>query len=191
MTGVQTCALPICSSVDYSSAGFAYDPETQTYTKIKIAIAKIDNGIIMLEFTTLAAACEEADLQNIGVVELLTARDSISEAIPSGWSYVSPENSGTEYGTILKTISEIPGTVSSIELTQENVSLSIDGEWAEVGAQPIYITLGSATNSFTLSFDADIPDGVYGTLLSWDSVFGTTTLDSRVVITNEIGRAHV
>ena len=176
------------SSVDYSSAGFAYDPETQTYTKIKIAIAKIDNGIIMLEFTTLAVACEEADLQNIGVVELLAARDSISEAIPSGWSYVSPEDSGTEYGTILKTISEIPGTVSSIELTQENVSLSIDGEWAVVGASPIYVTLGSATNAFTLSFDADIPDGVYGTLLSWDSVSGTTALDSRVVITNDAAK---
>ena len=176
------------SSVDYSSAGFAYDPETQTYTKIKIAIAKIDNGIIMLEYTSLAAACEDADVQNIGVVELLAARDSISEAIPSGWSYVSPEDSGTEYGTILKTISEIPGTVSSIELTQENVSLSIDGEWAEVGTQPIYITLGSATNSFTLSFDADIPDGVYGTLLSWDSVLGTTILDSRVVITNDAAK---
>lgn len=176
------------SSVDYSSAGFVYDPETQTYTKIKIAIAKIDNGIIMLEFTTLVAACEEADLQNIGVVELLAARDSISEAIPSGWSYVSPEDSGTEYGTILKTISEIPGTVSSIELTQENVSLSIDGEWAEVSTKPIYVTLGSATNAFTLSFDADIPDGMYGTLLSWDSVLGTTTLDSRVVITNDAAK---
>lgn len=176
------------SSVDYSSAGFAYDPETQTYTKIKIAIAKIDNGIIMLEFTTLAAACEEADLQNIGVVELLAARDSISEAIPSGWSYVSPADSGTTYGELLKIVSEIPGTVSSIELTQENVSLSIDGEWAEIGAQPIYITLGSATNAFTLSFDADIPDGVYGTLLSWDSVLGTTTLDSRVVITNDAAK---
>ena len=176
------------SSVDYLGLGFEYDAATQTYSKIKTVIAKIDNGIILLEFTTLAAACEEADLQNIGVVELLAARDSISEAIPSGWSYVSPEDSGTEYGTILKTISEIPGTVSSIELTQENVSLSIDGEWAEVSTKPIYITLGSATNAFTLSFDADIPDGVYGTLLSWDSVLGTTTLDSRVVITNDAAK---
>ena len=176
------------SSVDYLGLGFEYDAATQTYSKIKTVIAKIDNGIILLEFTTLAAACKEADLQNIGVVELLAARDSISEAIPSGWSYVSPADSGTEYGTILKTISEIPGTVSSIELTQENVSLSIDGEWAEIGTKPIYITLGSATNAFTLSFDADIPDGVYGTLLSWDSVLGTTTLDSRVVITNDAAK---
>ncbi len=176
------------SSFDYLGLGFEYDAATHTYSKIKTVIAKIDNGIILLEFTTLAAACKEADLQNIGVVELLAARDSISEAIPSGWSYVSPADSGTEYGTILKTISEIPGTVSSIELTQENVSLSIDGEWAEVGAQPIYITLGSATNAFTLSFDADIPDGVYGTLLSWDSVLGTTALDSRIVITNDAAK---
>lgn len=176
------------SSVDYSGLGFEYDAATQSYSKIKTVIAKIDNGIILLEYTTLAAACEEADLQGIGVVELLAARDSISEAIPSGWSYVSPEDSGTEYGTILKTISEIPGTVSSIAITQENVLASADGEWAEVSTKPIYITLGSATNAFTLSFDADIPDGVCGTLLSWDSVLGTTTLDSRVVITNDAAK---
>ncbi len=170
------------SSVDYSSAGFAYDPETQTYSKIKIAIAKIDNGIIMLEFTTLAVACEEADLQNIGVIELLAACDSISEAIPSGWSYVSPEDSGTEYGTILKTISEIPGTVSSIAITQENVSASADGEWAEVATKPIYLTLPNSVNDFTISFDADIPENVYGTLVSWDS----GDHDIRIVVTNDV-----
>ena len=170
------------SSVDYSSAGFAYDSETQTYTKIKIAIAKIDNGIILLEYTTLAAACEEADLQNIGVVELLAARDSISEAIPSGWSYVSPEDSGTEYGTILKTISEIPGTVSNIAITQENVSASADGEWAEVSTKPIYLTLPNSVNDFTISFDADIPENTYGTLASWDS----GTHDIRIVVTNDV-----
>ncbi|MBE6382877.1 MAG: hypothetical protein E7049_07700, partial [Lentisphaerae bacterium] len=170
------------SSVDYSSAGFAYDSETQTYTKIKIAIAKIDNGIILLEYTTLAEACEEADLQNIGVVELLAARDSISEAIPAGWSYVSPEDSGTEYGTILKTISEIPGTVSNIAITQENVSLSIDGEWAEVSAKPIYLTLPNSVNDFTISFDTDIPENTYGTLVSWDS----GTHDIRIVVTNDV-----
>ena len=170
------------SSVDYSSAGFAYDSETQTYTKIKIAIAKIDNGIILLEYTSLAAACEEADLQNIGVVELLAARDSISEAIPSGWSYVSPEDSGTEYGTILKTISEIPGTVSNIAITQENVSASADGEWAEVFTKPIYLTLPNSVNDFTISFDADIQDGKFGTLVSWDS----GTHDIRIVVTNDV-----
>ncbi len=170
------------SSVDYSSAGFAYDPETQTYSKIKIAIAKIDNGIIMMEYTTLAAACEDADLQNIGVIELLAARDSISEAIPSGWSYVSPADSGTEYGTILKTISEIPGTVSNIAITQENVSASADGEWAEVSTKPIYLTLPNSVNDFTISFDADIPDNVFGTLVSWDS----GTHDIRIVVTNDV-----
>ena len=173
------------TSTDYSAAGFIYDPETQTYTLVATAIARVGNGIVEVEFATLAEACQYAEEEGFGSVTLLAAT---SETIPSGWSYVSPADSGTTYGELLKIVSEIPGTVSSIELTQENVSLSIDGEWAEIGAQPIYITLGSATNSFTLSFDADIPDGVYGTLLSWDSVLGMTTLDSRVVMTNDAAK---
>ncbi len=173
------------TSTDYSAAGFAYDPETQTYTLVATAIARVGNGIVEVEFATLAEACQYAEEEGFGSVTLLAAT---SETIPSGWSYVSPEDSGTTYGELLKIVSEIPGTTSRIALTQENVSLSADGEWAEVSTKPIYITLGSATNAFTLSFDADIPDGVYGTLLSWDSVLETTALDSRVVITNDAAK---
>ena len=173
------------TSTDYSAAGFIYDPETQTYTLVATAIARVGNGIVEVEFATLAEACQYAEEEGFGSVTLLAAT---SETIPSGWSYVSPADSGTTYGELLKIVSEIPGTTSSIAMTQENVSLSIDGEWAEVGAQPIYITLGSATNSFMLSFDADIPDGVYGTLLSWDSTKDGGTVDSRVVITNDAAK---
>ena len=173
------------TSTDYSAAGFTYDPETQTYTLVATAIARVGNGIVEVEFATLAEACQYAEEEGFGSVTLLAAT---SETIPSGWSYVSPADSGTTYGELLKIVSEIPGTTSRIALTQENVSLSADGEWAEVGTSPIYVTLGSATNSFTLSFDADIPDGVYGTLLSWDSVLETTALDSRVVITNDAAK---
>lgn len=173
------------TSTDYSASGFTYDPETQTYTLVATAIAKVGNGIVEVEFATLAEACQYAEEEGFGSVTLLAAT---SETIPSGWSYVSPADSGTTYGELLKIVSEIPGTTSRIALTQENVSLSADGEWAEVGAKPIYITLGSATNAFTLSFAADIPDGVYGTLLSWDSVLETTSVDSRVVITNDAAK---
>ena len=173
------------TSTDYSAAGFIYDPETQTYTLVATAIARVGNGIVEVEFATLAEACQYAEEEGFGSVTLLAAT---SETIPSGWSYVSPADSGTTYGELLKIVSEIPGTTSRIALTQENVSLSADGEWAEIGAKPIYITLGSATNAFTLSFDADIPDGVYGTLLSWDSVLNNTTVDSRVVMTNDAAK---
>ena len=173
------------TSTDYSAAGFTYDPEAQTYTLVATAIARVGNGIVEVEFSTLAEACQYAEEEGFGSVTLLAAT---SEAIPSGWRLVSAEDSGTTYGELLKIVSEIPGTTSRIALTQENVSLSADGEWAEVGTSPIYVTLGSATNSFTLSFDADIPDGVYGTLLSWNSVLGTTILDSRVVITNDAAK---
>ncbi len=173
------------TSTDYSAAGFAYDPETQTYTLVATAIARVGNGIVEVEFATLAEACQYAEEEGFGSVTLLAAT---SETIPSGWSYVSPDDSGTTYGELLKIVSEIPGTTSRIALTQENVSLSIDGEWAEIGTKPIYITLGSATNAFTLSFDADIPDGVYGTLLSWDSTKDGGTVDSRVVITNDAAK---
>ena len=172
------------TSTDYSAAGFAYDPETQTYTLVATAIARVGNGIVEVEFATLAEACQYAEEEGFGSVTLLAAT---SETIPSGWSYVSPADSGTTYGELLKIVSEIPGTTSRIALTQENVSLSADGEWAEVGTSPIYVTLGTATNSFTLSFDADIPEG-FGTLFSWDSVLNSTTVDSRVVITNDASK---
>lgn len=172
------------TSTDYSAAGFAYDPETQTYTLVATAIARVGNGIVEVEFATLAEACQYAEEEGFGSVTLLAAT---SETIPSGWSYVSPDDSGTTYGELLKIVSEIPGTTSRIALTQENVTLSADGEWAEVGTSPIYVTLGTTTNSFALSFDADIPEG-FGTLFSWDSVLNSTTVDSRVVITNDASK---
>ena len=174
------------STTDYSGLGFTYDAATQTYTMVT-AVAKIQTGIIESEFATLAEACETAQEEGVSVVILLKAFAEIGESIPAGWVYVTPAESNTDYGTLSLAVNEIPNTVCKMPLTQENVYLSSDGEWAVVGASPIYVTLGTATNSFTLSFDADIPEG-FGTLFSWDSALNSTTVDSRVVITNDASK---
>jgi hypothetical protein len=58
----------------------------------------------------------------------------------------------------------IPGTVSSEEMAQMNVALDATGEWAVVGDTPIFFTVASCTNVFTVAFDADVPSAE-GTLL--------------------------
>lgn len=69
----------------------------------------------------------------------------------------------------------IPGTVSFEETTQWNVALDEAKEWAVVGDKPIFFTIPSCTNVFTVAFDADIPDAagtVFGFLPSTSSAKG-------------------
>ena len=54
---------------------------------------------------------------------------------------------------------EIPSTVSQETILQENVIVDDSGEWAEIGSKPIFISVSSQTNVFTIAFEADVPDG--------------------------------
>ena len=84
----------------------------------------------------------------------------------------------------------VPGTATEIAMEQGNVELDASGDWAAIGARPIYLNLTLPTNAFTVAFDADIPEGC-GTILSWDSQRDGTALDSRVRLTNDVAQMVV
>ena len=92
--------------------GYSYDAETHTYTKVA-TVAQVQSGVNTYSYTTLAAACAGADTYEVTTVTLLVARDTIDEVTPTGWTYNTPEASGTTYGTLTKQSSIDPTTPGS------------------------------------------------------------------------------
>ena len=117
-----------------------------------------------------------------GTIEFVDRHGRVLASSTESTTYVPPE----DYAPAV-----VPGTVSQDDgMAQENVAFDVAGEWAVVDDKPVYLRLSSPTNTFTVAFDADIPEG-FGTLLSWDSVKDSTRLDSRVVCTNDPSKSVI
>lgn len=67
----------------------------------------------------------------------------------------------------------IPGTKSDEPITwQKNVDLNANGEWAMItGETPIFFSVPSQTNIFTVAFDVDVPNAT-GTIFGFASSGG-------------------
>ena len=80
--------------------GFEYDSETKTYTMLQM-VAQFTYGVQTTKYTTLAAACTDAEqCDPVPTVVLLVALGE--QTVPSGWEYNTPEASSTTYGTLTK-----------------------------------------------------------------------------------------
>ena len=93
--------LTILNGNEYGEIeGFEYDSETKTYTKLQM-VAQFTYGVQTTKYTTLAAACTDAEqCDPVPTVVLLVALGE--QTVPSGWEYNTPEASSTTYGTLTK-----------------------------------------------------------------------------------------
>ena len=85
----------------------------------------------------------------------------------------------------------VPGTLSQEETTQSNVVLDSSGEWAVIQDKPIFFTVPSNTNVFTVAFDAYVPDGegtVFGFQMTKDTI--TTEIKARRTSGGTFGGFH-
>lgn len=73
----------------------------------------------------------------------------------------------------------VPGTISVETMTQQNVVLDETEEWAVIGDTPIFFTVPSQTNVFTVAFDADVPEGA-GTIFGFS--LATANLSSSAEV---------
>ena len=78
----------------------------------------------------------------------------------------------------------IPGTVSQEPITFTNVFLDASEEWALIGDKPIFFTVPSQTNIFTVAFDAYIPDAA-GTVFGFEVTSGTVSNEIKVRRTDD------
>ena len=186
----------------YADYGIAYDSANRRYCK---AVAKIGSAGYVSLTEAWAAAGKGADTEIITVLSdpldavvvgagqtlrviagTVDLSDNISFADglkTSTWTV----NGVTTY-TARELNATVPGMNTNVEMTASDFALDSTGEWAEIVDTPIYLTLASPMRRFKLSFDVEIPTGVYGTLFSWDSTNSTEAVDSRVVITNDASK---
>lgn len=188
----------------YGHYNIAYDTVNRRYCK---AVTKINNGTLEYPaFINLAdawaAAGKGADTATINI--LSTPSDSVTigagETLKVTGAALTEANvlfgenlmhftttsGGVTTYTARNKGATLPGINTNVPMTVGDFALDSTGEWAEIFNAPIRMTLDPSVNRFKLSFDVDIPDGVYGTLFSWDSTDSDTTFESRVVVTNEV-----
>ena len=192
---------------EYGSSGIGYSETERKYAR---AVTKLDNGTATYPaFLNLAdawaAAGKGADTAIITVLSdpvdavvvgagqtirviagTVDLSDNISFAAglaTSSWTL----NDVTTY-TARELNATVPGMNTNVGMTASDFALDSTGEWAQIVDKPIYLTLASPVRRFKLSFDVDIPDGVYGTLFSWDSTNSDKSVDSRVVVTNDASK---
>ena len=186
----------------YADYGIAYDSANRRYCK---AVAKVGSAGYISLTDAWAAAGKGADTAIITVLSdpvdavvvgagqtirviagTVDLSDNISFAAglaTSSWTL----NDVTTY-TARELNATVPGMNTNVEMTASDFALDSTGEWAQIVDKPIYLTLASPVGRFKLSFEVDIPDGVYGTLFSWDSTNSDESVDSRVVVTNDASK---
>ena len=192
---------------EYGASNIGYSATERKYAR---AVAKLDNGTVTYPaFLNLAdawaAAGKGADTDIITVlsdpldavvvgagqtIRVIAGKVDLSDNISftaglatSSWTL----NDVTTY-TARELNATVPGMNTNVGMTASDFALDSTGEWAQIVDKPIYLTLASPVRRFKLSFDVDIPDGVYGTLFSWDSTNSDKSVDSRVVVTNDASK---
>ena len=78
----------------------------------------------------------------------------------------------------------IPGTVSQEAITFTNVFLDASEEWAVIGDKPIFFTVPSQTNVFTVAFDAYVPNAA-GTVFGFEVSNSTTSNEIKARRTDD------
>ena len=186
----------------YADYGIAYDSANRRYCK---AVAKIGSaGYVSLtdawnaagkgaDTATVTILSAPSDSVTVGAGQTLkviagSADLSDNVSFAAGLlTYTTTSGDVTTY-TARNKGTTLPGIDTNVPMTVGNFALDSTGEWAEIVNAPIRMTLDPSVNRFKLSFDVEIPTGVYGTLFSWDSTNSTEAVDSRVVVTNDASK---
>ena len=185
----------------YGGYHIAYDSVNRRYCK---AVATIGSaGYVSLtdawaaagkgdDTQTITILSAPSDSVTIGAGETLKVMDSplAEDKVLFGENlmhFTTTSGSVTTY-TARNKGTTVPGINTNVPMTVGDFALDSTGEWAEIVNAPIRMTLDPSVNRFKLSFDVDIPTGVYGTLFSWDSTNSDESVDSRVVVTNDASK---
>ena len=185
----------------YGGYHIAYDSVNRRYCK---AVATIGSaGYVSLtdawaaagkgdDTQTITILSAPSDSVTIGAGETLKVMDSplAEDKVLFGENlmhFTTTSGSVTTY-TARNKGTTVPGINTNVPMTVGDFALDSTGEWAEIVDTPIRMTLDPSVNRFKLSFNVDIPDGVYGTLFSWDSTNSDESVDSRVVVTNDASK---
>ena len=189
---------------DYADYGIAYDSVNRRYCK---AVAKIGSAGYVSLTDAWTAAGTGADTATITILSDPSNSDSVTVgagqtlkviagsadlsdnvSFAAGLMTYTTTSGGVTTYTARTKGTTLPGIDTNVPMTVGDFALDSTGEWAEIVNAPIRMTLASSVRRFKLSFEVDIPEGVYGTLFSWDSTNSTEAVDSRVVITNDASK---
>ena len=185
----------------YAEGGIAYDSDNRRYCK---AVAKIGSaGYISLtdawaaagkgaDTATITILSVPSDSVTIGAGETLkvtgAALADANVLFGENLMHFTTTSGGVTTYTARNKGTTLPGIDTNVAMTVGDFALDSTGEWAEIVNAPIRMTLDPSVNRFKLSFDVDIPTGIFGTLFSWDSLNSDEAVDSRVVVTNDASK---
>ena len=191
---------------EYGASNIGYSATERKYAR---AVTKLGNGTDTSAFLNLAdawaAAGKGADTATITILsdpsdsvtvdagqtlKVIAGSADLSDNVSFAaglMTYTTTSGSVTTY-TARNKGTTLPGIDTNVPMTVGDFALDSTGEWAEIVNAPIRMTLDPSVNRFKLSFDVDIPTGVYGTLFSWDSTNSDESVDSRVVVTNDASK---